>query len=400
MSRDILLSLVDPDPEQPRQHFDPVKIGELAQSMLANGLAVPILLRPNGERFVIVHGERRWRAAKMLEWETIPADVRELTGEESHWLSLIENIQRADLTPIEEARAYAAYLSNGVTQTELGARIGKSQSYIAHKIQLLNLPPGIADYLEMGLLGEGHVRQLLRLRRVFTPDLMRDCGYREDANYHETITGEIPWLMMGCFILDDMRPYAWPPFWWRWLINWDVPEGAMTGDEVIKLVGAPNGNGAGGISIDYQLTAISHATRNWYAYQHANHGRLPQWECAAMWFASFHAFSGRSVADLNEWIDNYSLLFKALIAMGDVLYPLVKLTEHHDPGTLTILDDKPKNPNNYLAELMQCQAIPLLADKQLVRQMQEAVGGKNSQMKIPWPSAFEWGPFRPERIPA
>src|SRR5918992_2754260 len=107
VSRDTLISLIDPDPEQPRKVFDEARLAELAESMAANGLAVPILLRPtpNG-RFVIVHGERRWRAAQRLGWETIPADVRELSAEEAPWLSLVENVQRANLSPIEEGEAY------------------------------------------------------------------------------------------------------------------------------------------------------------------------------------------------------------------------------------------------------------------------------------------------------
>lgn len=84
MTRDILLSLIDPDPEQPRKHFDPASINELAQSIEANGLAVPILLRPNGERFIIVHGERRYRAVQTLGWDTIPADVREMDADTAH----------------------------------------------------------------------------------------------------------------------------------------------------------------------------------------------------------------------------------------------------------------------------------------------------------------------------
>jgi ParB/RepB/Spo0J family partition protein len=132
MSRDILLNHIDAAPEQPRKHFDQASLDELAQSMAANGLAVPILVRPVGDRYIIVHGERRWRAAQQLGWPSIPAEVRELSAEEAHWLSLIENIQRADLSPIEEARAYQAYLATGITQAALGQRIGKTPKSCAY----------------------------------------------------------------------------------------------------------------------------------------------------------------------------------------------------------------------------------------------------------------------------
>lgn len=163
MSQDILLNLIDPDPNQPRKYFDPEKINELAQSIQTNGLAVPILVRPAGERFVIVHGERRYKAALQLGRESIPAEVREIEADEARWLSLVENVQRSDLSPIEEAQAYQDALGQGMTQVALGERLGKTQSYIAQKIRLLKAPQEMRDALDKELVTEGHVRQLLRL---------------------------------------------------------------------------------------------------------------------------------------------------------------------------------------------------------------------------------------------
>ena len=120
MSQDINLSDIRPDPEQPRKHFDQIKLEELAQSIETNGLIVPILLRPIEVGFIIVHGERRYKAFQILGRETIPAEVREMTREEARRLALIENVQRADLNPIEEARAYRAMLDTGLTQKQLG----------------------------------------------------------------------------------------------------------------------------------------------------------------------------------------------------------------------------------------------------------------------------------------
>ena len=170
MTRDILLGLIDPDPSQNRKTFDEGALDELAQSMAANGLAVPVLVRPGQDgRYVLVHGERRWRAAGRLGWAAIPAEVRDVAPEQARWLALVENIQRADLSPIEEAGAYQAALSEGLTQTELGKRIGKSQSYIAQKLRLLTLPADVQAALGAGQLSEGQARQLLRLRKDELP---------------------------------------------------------------------------------------------------------------------------------------------------------------------------------------------------------------------------------------
>jgi len=164
MSRDILLNEITPDPDQPRKHFDEASITELAQSIEANGLAVPILLRPNGNGYVIVHGERRYRAVTSLGWETIPAEVRDVSPDEAGWLSLVENVQRNDLSPIEEAQAYKRWLDEDITQAELGRRIGKSQSYIATKLRLLKLQDDVQQALDTGTITEGHAKQLLRLK--------------------------------------------------------------------------------------------------------------------------------------------------------------------------------------------------------------------------------------------
>lgn len=164
MSQDILLTLIDADPEQPRRFFDPAALAELAQSIGANGQAVPILLRPGADgRYIIVHGERRYRAVQSLGWAAIRAEVRDMTPGEARWLALAENVQRADLTPIEEADAYRAALADGITQTELGRRLGKTQSYIATKLRLLKLPEDVRQAVDAGAITEGHAKQLLRL---------------------------------------------------------------------------------------------------------------------------------------------------------------------------------------------------------------------------------------------
>ncbi len=166
MSRDILVDAIIADPAQPRKFFDDTKIAELAESMRANGLIQPIMVRPVGGQFVIIHGERRYRAALSLGWASIPAEVRSIDADGARWLALVENIQRSDLSPIEEANAYKVMLDSGITQTALGERIGKGQSYIATKLRLLNLPRLVQQSIVGGLLTEGHAKQLLRLSKA------------------------------------------------------------------------------------------------------------------------------------------------------------------------------------------------------------------------------------------
>jgi ParB/RepB/Spo0J family partition protein len=211
VSRDTLLSLIDPDPEQPRKLFNDASLQELAQSMATNGLVVPILLRPSpGERYIIVHGERCYRAAMALGWETIPAEVRELTPDEAHWTSLVENVQRADLLPIEEARAYQHRLGQGLTQDQLAQRVGKNRSYIAQKLRLLTLPAPIVVYLEGKALTEGHARQLLKIRQWYGCELTREFpGLRETL---ATKDWEAETSKHVCLLLCGLRPEKEPDY--------------------------------------------------------------------------------------------------------------------------------------------------------------------------------------------
>lgn len=168
MFRDINLAQITPDPDQPRKHFNPVKLDELAQSIKENGLLSPIMVRPVGDAFVIVHGERRYRAVQSLGWAAILCEIRELTETDAARLALVENIQRDDLTPMEEARAYQGYMAQTkTTQQQLGEAVGKTQSYIAQKLRLLNLEAPLVALMEHCQMSEGHMRQLMRLRKFF-----------------------------------------------------------------------------------------------------------------------------------------------------------------------------------------------------------------------------------------
>lgn len=156
---------IKPNPRQPRQTLDEEKIAELAQSIKEHGVVQPILVRPVDDgKYEIIAGERRWRACCRLGMEYIPAIVRECGELEASALSLIENVQREDLNPIEEAKAYRQLLEGfGLTQEEVSRVVGKSRAYVANAVRLLALPPEVQDLLAEGKLSAGHGRALLVL---------------------------------------------------------------------------------------------------------------------------------------------------------------------------------------------------------------------------------------------
>lgn len=160
------LSQVEPKSDQPRQNFDPQALSQLADSIAANGVIQPILVREgkNG-LYQIIAGERRWRASKLAGLTQIPALVLEADDLRTAQLALIENLQREDLNPYEEAQAYQTLLDRfDLTQEEVAGQLGKSRSAIANSLRLLDLPEGIAAMLQDGRLSAGHCRALLGLR--------------------------------------------------------------------------------------------------------------------------------------------------------------------------------------------------------------------------------------------
>ena len=161
-STEIDIDLIDPNPQQPRTRFAEANLDELAASIKANGVVQPIVLRPKGSRYEIVAGERRWRASQRAELRRIPAVVREVSDEKMLELALVENIQRQELNPIEEASAYKRLIESlGLTQEEIAERVGKSRNIIATSIRLLKLPGEVQRELEEGRLSAGHGRALL-----------------------------------------------------------------------------------------------------------------------------------------------------------------------------------------------------------------------------------------------
>ena len=151
---------------QPRTVFDGERITELATTIEEHGLLQPIVVRKQGEGYEIIAGERRFRAVQSLGWDTIPAIIKQMTDETTAALALIENLQREELTPIEEAEAYARLLAmQEITQEVLARRLGRSQSTIANKLRLLRLPDTVREALKQRQITERHARALSAVKR-------------------------------------------------------------------------------------------------------------------------------------------------------------------------------------------------------------------------------------------
>jgi ParB family transcriptional regulator, chromosome partitioning protein len=155
---------IDPNPNQPRQHIDPDRLRELAQSMKEQGVVQPLVVRRSGARFQIIAGERRWRAAKQAGLVTVPVIVREASDGDLLEIALVENIQREELNPVEEAAAYRRLVTElGYSQEQVATRVGKDRSTVANLLRLLRLPREIRGLIAEQKLSPGHARPLLSL---------------------------------------------------------------------------------------------------------------------------------------------------------------------------------------------------------------------------------------------
>lgn len=163
--KNIDIHLIDTNSEQPRKDFDEEKLNELAASIKRHGMVQPIIARKNGGRFMIIAGERRFRAAHIAGLTSVPVIVKELADDESMEIALIENIQRENLNSIEEAMAIRFLMHrHDLTQQEVAERLGKSRPAIANSLRLLNLPESVILLLKQGKLQAGHARALLGLK--------------------------------------------------------------------------------------------------------------------------------------------------------------------------------------------------------------------------------------------
>ena len=155
---------IRPYKHQPRRHFDETHLEELAESIRSKGILLPLIVRRGHEGYVLVAGERRWRAAQKAGLREVPVMVREVSEKEAFELALIENIQREDLNPVEEAEAYRRLIDeHGLTQEELAGRVGKDRSTVANALRLLRLPEAIKQAIVAGQLSMGHARALLAI---------------------------------------------------------------------------------------------------------------------------------------------------------------------------------------------------------------------------------------------
>lgn len=155
------LAKLTPSAFQPRVRMDDAKVAELAASVAAKGVLQPLLVRPAGDRFEIVAGERRFRAAQKAGLSSVPVVVRELSDQETLEVAVVENLQREDLTAIEEAQAYRRLMEFGLDQAGVARAVGKSRSAVANTLRLLSLPEGARTALEAGEISAGHARAIL-----------------------------------------------------------------------------------------------------------------------------------------------------------------------------------------------------------------------------------------------
>jgi ParB family chromosome partitioning protein len=163
--RSLPVAFLQPNPAQPRKHFNEAEIVELSNSIRAKGVLQPILVRPvagKADSYEIVAGERRWRAAQLAKLHDVPVVIRELADDEAFELAIIENVQRTDLNPLEEANAYHSLIDRfGYTQERLASEVGKSRSHVANTLRLMKLPDNIQAFIREGMLSAGHARTLI-----------------------------------------------------------------------------------------------------------------------------------------------------------------------------------------------------------------------------------------------
>lgn len=168
----IKITEIEPNQEQPRKNFDEDSLHELADSMKEYGVLQPLLVKKNGDTYQIIAGERRWRAAKLAGMKEVPVIIREYDRQQSVEIALIENVQRSDLNPVEEAMAYQQLIQEfGLKQEEIASRVCKSRTAITNAIRLLKLPASVQNLLVCGEISSGHARALLSLN---------DAGQQEE----------------------------------------------------------------------------------------------------------------------------------------------------------------------------------------------------------------------------
>ncbi|MFN2577208.1 MAG: ParB/RepB/Spo0J family partition protein [Pyrinomonadaceae bacterium] len=185
--REIQIDLIHPGRQQPRTTFDQAKLEELAQSIRNTGIIQPLLVRPAGGLFELVAGERRWRAAQLAGLARVPAIVREIADDNLLELALIENIQREELNPVEEANAYKRLIDSlGLTQDEVARRVGRDRTFITNYLRVLKLPTEIQALVEHEKLTFGHARALLSVQDPITQRRLAQKIVKHNWSVRET----------------------------------------------------------------------------------------------------------------------------------------------------------------------------------------------------------------------
>ena len=167
------LAVIHPNPEQPRRRFDEAALEELAASIRKQGLLQPLLVRPKGEGYELVAGERRYRAAQLAGLQEVPVVVRDLDDREALELALVENLQREDLNPIEEALGYQRLIEMGHSQAQIAEAVGKARSTVTNALRLLQLDEESREALAAGKISAGHGRALLMFPEAKRPQILR-----------------------------------------------------------------------------------------------------------------------------------------------------------------------------------------------------------------------------------
>jgi len=176
---EIPVDAIDANPEQPRRCFETVDLDRLADSIRQHGVLQPIVVRRAGDRYELVVGERRWRAARSAGRETIPAVIADVDSGDRLELALVENVQRHDLNPIELAYAFRSLSDHGLTQEEIGRRVSLDRSTVANHLRLLELPPQLQEDIEMHRITAGHAKALLQVANPERRRHLRDRVLRE-----------------------------------------------------------------------------------------------------------------------------------------------------------------------------------------------------------------------------
>jgi ParB family chromosome partitioning protein len=184
--RELPVAQVKPNPFQPRTHFDEAALAELVASIEASGLLQPVVVRPRNGAFELIAGERRWRAVQQLGWPTVPAVIKEADDQTLLTLALIENLQRNDLSPIDEAQGYQRLIEQfKLPQAEVGRMVGRNRSTIANLLRLLKLPEPVRAMVHDGRVSEGHARALLPLESPGAILALADEAVREGWSVRE-----------------------------------------------------------------------------------------------------------------------------------------------------------------------------------------------------------------------